>query len=202
MENFERTRVYLIRHGQVKGFEDFPVYGHTDAELTETGVLQLQQMSERLRLVELKAIYSSDLTRTIQGAHQIARYHDVPLKSLTELKESYFGDWEGLTMEAIRTDYPEELEKRQADLFHYQMPGGGESLIDFSDRITACYNHILTEQKGRDIAIIAHGGVNRVVLCSALGLDISQMFRLHQDYGCLNIIDYFPDSTLVRLING
>jgi len=202
MEQFERTRVYLIRHGQVKGYEDFPVYGHTDAELTETGVLQLQQMSERLRLVELKAIYSSDLNRTIQGAHQIARYHDVPLKSLTELKESYFGDWEGLTLEAIRTDYPEEMEKRQADLFHYQIPGGGESLADFSERIMNCFTGILAKKKGRDIAIIAHGGVNRVILCSALGMDLRQMFRLHQDYGCLNIIDYFPDSTLVRLVNG
>jgi alpha-ribazole phosphatase len=202
MENFERTRVYLIRHGQVKGYENFPVYGHTDVELTETGVLQLQQMSERLRLVDLKAIYSSDLNRTIQGAREIARHHDVPLYSLPGIKESYFGDWEGLTMETIRTDYPEELEKRQADLFLYEMPGGGESLADFSKRITECYNRILTDQKGRDIAIIAHGGVNRVILSSALGLDLSQMFRLHQDYGCLNIIDYFPDSTLVRLVNG
>ena len=65
MENFERTRVYLIRHGQVKGYEGFPVYGHTNVELTETGELQLQQMSERLRLVDLNAIYSSDLNRTI-----------------------------------------------------------------------------------------------------------------------------------------
>jgi alpha-ribazole phosphatase len=159
-------------------------------------------MSERLRLVDLKAIYSSDLNRTIQGAREIARHHDVPLYSLPGIKESYFGDWEGLTMETIRTDYPEELEKRQADLFLYEMPGGGESLADFSKRITECYNRILTDQKGRDIAIIAHGGVNRVILSSALGLDLSQMFRLHQDYGCLNIIDYFPDSTLVRLVNG
>jgi len=202
MEQFDRTRVYLIRHGQVKGYEDFPVYGHTDAELTETGVVQLQQMSERLRLVELKAIYSSDLKRTIQGSRQIARYHDVPLYSLPELKESYFGDWEGLPLDEIRTDYAEELEKRRADLYHYRIPGGGESLAEFSKRITNCFTDILAQQKGRDIAVIAHGGVNRIILCNALGMDLSQMSRLHQDYGCLNIIDYFPDSTLVRLING
>ena len=58
------------------------------------------------------------------------------------------------------------------------------------------------EQKDNDFVIVAHGGVNRVILCNALGLDLPKMFNLHQDYGCLNITDYFSDSTLVRLING
>ena len=53
-----------------------------------------------------------------------------------------------------------------------------------------------------DLLIVAHGGVNRVILCDALELDLSHVFNLHQAYGCLNIIDYFPDSTLIRLING
>jgi len=42
-----KTRVHLIRHGQVKGYEDIPVYGHTDVELTETGMLQMQHMASR-----------------------------------------------------------------------------------------------------------------------------------------------------------
>ena len=202
MEQINRNRVYLIRHGQVNGYEDFPVYGYTDVGLTDTGVLQMEQMAERLRLVDLMAIYSSDLDRSVMGARQIARYHDVPLYPLPELRESYFGDWEGSTLGEIRKRYPAELEKRKADLMNYQAPGGGESLSAFSERITNCFQRILMEQNGNDIAIVAHGGVNRVILCNALGLDLSRMFNIHQEYGCLNIIDYFPDSTLIRLING
>ncbi len=202
MDQMVRTRVHLVRHGQVKGYEDIPVYGHTDVELTETGMLQMQHMAERLRLVEIDVVYSSDLQRTVLGGRQIARYHDVPLHSMTELKESYFGDWEGLTLEDIRKRYPKELTKREADLLHYQAPGGGESLADFSKRIMNYYEILLEEHKGKNIAIVAHGGVNRVILCNALGMDLSQMFRIHQEYGGLNIIDYFPGSTLVRLMNG
>lgn len=202
MEQFERTRVYLIRHGQVKGYEDIPVYGHTDVELTETGMLQMQHMAERLRLVDIDVVYSSDLKRTVWGGRQIGRYHDVPLRSMPELKESYFGDWEGLILADLRKRYPEELTKREADLLHYQAPGGGESLFNFSKRILNCFDLLIEEQKGNSLAIVAHGGVNRVILCNALGMDLSQMFRIHQEYGCLNIIDYFPDSTLVRLVNG
>ena len=61
---------------------------------------------------------------------------------------------------------------------------------------------ILEDQKGHDFLFVGHGAVNRVILCAALGLDLNKMFSIHQDYGCLNIIDYIPNSTLVRLING
>ncbi len=199
----ERTRIYLVRHGQVKGYDNFQVHGHSDVDLTETGKLQLQQMAERLRLVEINSIYSSDLKRAVYGSRRIAQYHNVPLFVLPELRESYFGDWEGLTFEEIRKLYPEELDKRQADLVNYQSPGGGEVLSDFAERIMTCLNKILAEQKNCNIAIVAHGGVNRVILCNALGLDYEKMFNIHQEYGCLNIIDYFSDSTnLVRLMNG
>ncbi len=196
------NRVYLIRHGQINGYEKFPVYGHTDVDMTETGILQMEKMAERLSLVEIRAIYSSDLKRSYKGALQIARYHDVPIYFLSELREMYFGDWEGLTMSEIKTRFPEEIKKRQIDLLHYNTPGEGESIRQFSERITKCFERILEEQNDNDFIIVAHGGVNRVILCNALGLDLNNMFNLHQDYGCLNIIDYFSDSILVRLING
>lgn len=196
------SRVYIVRHGQVKGFEKFPVYGYTDAELTDIGLLQMQQMAERLRWVEPDVIYSSDLKRSIMGGRLIAKYHDIPHHSLGELREMYFGDWEGLIFSEIQELFPEELDKRQADLINYKAPGGGESIDNFSKRIMSCFNRILSEHKGNDIIIVGHGGINRIIICNALGLSLSQMFHIHQNYGCLNIIDYYQDSTLVRLING
>ena len=73
---------------------------------------------------------------------------------------------------------------------------------DLSERVLPHLRRILDKEKGRDVLIVAHGGVNRVILCEALGLDLVNVFNIQQDYGCLNIIDYYPDSTLVRLING
>jgi len=197
-----KNRVYLIRHGQINGYENFPVYGHTEVDLTEIGILQMQQVAERLRFAEIGAIYSSVLRRSATGARLVARYHDVPLHFLSELKEICFGAWEGLTLAGIRKDFPDELAKRQADLVNYQPPGEGESVGRFSERIARIYDRILSEQAGRDIVIVAHGAVNRVILCKALGLDIVNMFNIQQDYGCLNVIDYFTDSRVVKLVNG
>jgi alpha-ribazole phosphatase/probable phosphoglycerate mutase len=196
------SRAYLIRHGQVEGYEEFPIYGHTDADLTEIGVLQMEQMAQRLRLLDIKAVYCSDLKRCSTGARLIASYHEASLHILPELREMHFGDWEGMTLSIIRERFPQELEKRQSDLIGYEIPGGGESISRFSDRITSVFEQILEEQKGNDFVAVVHGGVNRILLCKALGLDLPRMFNIHQDYGCLNIIDYLSDSSLVRLLNG
>jgi alpha-ribazole phosphatase len=196
------NRIYLIRHGQVNGYEAFPVYGHTDVDLTEVGIIQMKQVAERLRLTEPKAVYSSDLARSATGARLIAQYHDVPVYPLPELREMQFGDWESTTLQDIRTRFPEELQKRQDDLLNYKAPGHGESIAELAVRIDAVMDRIRGEQQGNDIVIVAHGAVNRIILCRALGLDIARMFTIHQAYGCLNIIDYFADGTLVRMMNG
>jgi alpha-ribazole phosphatase/probable phosphoglycerate mutase len=195
------SRLYLVRHGQVQGYEKFPVYGHTDVDLTEVGLGQTEHLAERLRLTGIRAIYSSDLKRSVAGARIIARHHDVPLHVMPEFREMFFGGWEGLSLGDIRQRFPEELEKRQADLLDYRPPGGGESIAELSGRVMSSFSRII-EQQGDDFVLVGHGAVNRVILCSALGLDLLRMFSIHQDYGCLNIIDYFPDSTVVRLMNG
>jgi alpha-ribazole phosphatase len=196
------SRVYLARHGQVYGYENFPVYGHTDVDLTEVGVIQSERLADKLRLTNINAIYSSDLKRSVIGARIIARYHNVPLQAVPGLKELCFGDWEGLSLSEIRQRFPEELDKRKADILNYRIPGNGESIADLSARIMASFRKILEQQAGSDFLIVGHGAVNRVILCHALGLDLTRLFSIQQDYGCLNIIDYLPDSAVVRLMNG
>jgi alpha-ribazole phosphatase len=198
----KRNRLYLVRHGQVVGYDGYHANGHTDVDITEVGKLQMENLAERLRFVNLRAIYSSDLKRTKIGARIIARYHDVKHHILEDLREMFFGDWEGMPLKEIGDQFPRKLEERQKDIIGFQPPGQGESMQDLSDRVIPCLQQILKEQKDREILIVAHGGVNRVILCHALNLDLKNVFNIHQNYGCLNIIDYFQESALVRLING
>lgn len=200
MEEF--TRIYLIRHGQVKGYEEIRVYGHTDVELTDVGILQMEALSERLRYAPISAIYTSDLERAHIGAKIIARYHDVPIHVRESLREIYFGDWEGMPLNEIERLFPEELKKREQDLENYKSPGNGETLNECAQRVNATLKEIIDTHAGEHVAIIAHGGVNRVIICSVLGIPLKKAFTIHQDYGCLNIIDFYESFSLVSLING
>jgi alpha-ribazole phosphatase len=196
------NRLYLIRHGQVEGYETFPVYGHTDVDLTEVGLLQMEHLAERLRLAEIHEIYSSDLKRCLRGARIIARNHDVPIYPKPELREIRFGAWEGLTFKEIRERYPDDLDKRERDILGFAPPMGGESVTGLAARVMDCFESIMRDADGKNVLLAGHGVVNRVILCDALGLDRRKMFAIQQDYGCLNIIDYHPDRKLVRLVNG
>ena len=71
-----------------------------------------------------------------------------------------------------------------------------------SARVLPRLDDLIARHLEEAIIIVAHAGVNRVILSEALGLPLDHLFRLDQNYGCLNVIDYFPDMAVVRLLNG
>jgi alpha-ribazole phosphatase/probable phosphoglycerate mutase len=195
------TRLYLVRHGQVADGHTQRYHGNNDISLSPQGVQQLEALGEQLRGAPLVAVYSSDLARSRQGAEILCRGRALAPQSVPAFREIHFGVWEGLTFSEISEHYPEELAGRFRDLANYRIPGG-ESLMDLRARVLPRLQELLARHEGQPLALVAHAGVNRVILAEALGLPLSHLFRLDQNYGCLNIIDYLPDFTVVRLLNG
>jgi len=62
--------------------------------------------------------------------------------------------------------------------------------------------HLRQEHCGESIAIVSHGGVNRILLAEALGIPPARIFRIGQRYAAVNRIDYFGEEPLVEIING
>jgi broad specificity phosphatase PhoE len=125
-----------------------------------------------------------------------------PYTRVRELRERSVGVWEGLTAEEIRERYPAEYEAWTADLLNYRPPNG-ECLLDVRDRILPVYRRLVEAHRGQEIALLLHGGVNRVILSEALGVELRNLFRIDQSFGALNIIDHFDDGmTVVKLLNG
>lgn len=198
----QRTRIYLVRHGQVEGYQQKRYNGQINVPLTELGKEQSERVCACLSDVALDAVYSSDLDRSRYGARLIADEHGLVLVAEDALREINFGDWEGRTWVELQEAYPQDWQRRLQDLTNYQVPGG-ESLQDAADRIRPVIRRILEKHPNGDVALVAHGGVNRIILLDAIGAALEQAFSIEQDYGCLNIIDYLDDGlSVVRLLNG
>lgn len=198
----QRTRIYLVRHGQVEGYQQKRYNGQINVRLTELGKEQSERICACLTDVALDAIYSSDLDRSRYCARLIADDHGLVVVAEEALREINFGDWEGRTWAELQESYPYDWQKRMQDLTNYQVPGG-ESLQDAADRIRPVIRGILQKHPNGDVALVAHGGVNRIILLDAIGAALEQAFSIEQDYGCLNIIDYLDDGlSVVRLLNG
>ena len=198
----ERTRLYLIRHGQVVGHEHRRYNGQGNVALTERGREQARAVCAVLAGAPLAAVYSSDLDRCTYGARLLAEGHGLPLLAKKNLRELHIGEWEGRTWEELQRDYPTEWQARLDDLVNFRVPGG-ESLLDAAERVRPALQQILAQHRGDDLALVAHGGVNRIILLDAIGAPLARAFSIEQDFGCLNMIDYFHDgNAVVRLLNG
>jgi len=196
------TLVYLMRHGEVANGHEKRYNGHIDVDVTETGLQQMRRLADMLSGKKLAAVYSSDLIRSVKGARIIADAVGIAHTPLQELRERSVGVWEGMTAAEIKEQYPEEYKAWRADLLNYR-PQGGECLIDVRDRILPVFKGIIANHPEQEIGMLLHGGVNRVILADALGMDPLHLFRIDQSFGALNILEYFDDgNAVVRLLNG
>ena len=166
----------------------------------------------------LNAVYTSDLSRAVKSAEIIARPHVLNPIIMPELRERNFGIWEGMSFDEIRVKYPEEFEAWSGNPLKFK-PMQGESTIEMRDRVIEALNKIIFEIRNRkseieknsslvtrhsspnSIAIVSHGGVNRVILCHFLGIPLENIFRIEQDFGALNIIEFYDKYPVVKLIN-
>ena len=198
----DKTRIYLVRHGEVEG-AGVPRYnGHADVGLTPRGVNQYHELKGRFTEARITACYASDLTRCAVGARILGDHLGVEPVLEPNLRELNIGIWEGITWAELQARYPEEWQARLADIVGYRVPGG-ENLLDLEARVMPVIDRIVARHRGEEVLVVAHGGANRVILLNAIGAPLASLFNIEQHYGSLNIIDYYADGkAVVKLLNG
>ncbi len=196
------TRIHLIRHGQVAG-HDRPRYnGQSDVALTDLGIAQYHRLRERLAGTAISACYTSDLSRCVIGAEIICGQFGVQPVRRSQLRELNIGIWEGLTWDEITERWPEEWRARLADPTNYRVPEG-ENLLDVEARVMPVMAEILDKNRGGEVLVVGHGGVNRIILLNVIGAPLGKLFNIEQNFGCHNIIDFYADGrATVKLLNG
>ncbi|HET6461773.1 MAG TPA: alpha-ribazole phosphatase [Syntrophales bacterium] len=191
--------IYLLRHGEIEQGKEKRFVGQVDFPLNENGLSQACLWRQKLKAGLFEKIYSSDLRRARETALIIADNHPEKVQLLPELREISLGEWEGLFVAEVQVHYPEEWQRRERDLVTFRPPGG-ESFRDLAVRIGPVFNQIVRAVEG-NILIVGHAGVNRVILCQVLGMDTANLFRLGQDYGCMNLLERNKAGWLVVAMN-
>ncbi|MBI5418380.1 histidine phosphatase family protein [Candidatus Poribacteria bacterium] len=193
------NRVYLIRHGDVTKNNIPRYFGISDVELNNDGLKQLDSILNFIRNKQIKCVYSSNLKRTIHMAQAAASALKIEHKIIPEFNEINFGKWEGLSFAEIKNKYSEEFESWMEKKLNFSFPAG-ESLDEVRARVLPKYKEIIFNNSEPEILMILHKSVIKIILCDALKSPDSYWF-INQDYAAMNIIDYFPDSHMISLIN-
>jgi alpha-ribazole phosphatase len=195
-----RLRLYLIRHGEVEGAVSGKLLGRTDTPLSERGIEQAAKLAEILSTAQLSAVYCSDLQRARVTAEVIAKSNNVKAQESPAWREIDMGEWDGRTIAALHDDAPELLARLFEDPASFEYPGG-ESFACFTARVLKAVDQLLITHKSGEVVLVAHGGVCRAIIGNALGIPGKNWLRLAQDYGCLNVIDWYADNPILQLLN-
>ncbi len=190
-----KTTIILARHGEVNAPPGV-LYSQQDVSLSEKGLLQAKNMAKALAGLPINKVISSDLTRCAIIASEVSSCHRLKPELFTQLRELDFGLWSGFRWDEIEDKWPQEAKKRIADMENYRPPHG-ESLADMVGRSWPIFKQMAEDQLGKTVAVIAHGGLNRVLISMALGLPVSRCFNLAQEIACMNVLDYYQDGIFV-----
>jgi broad specificity phosphatase PhoE len=196
----ERLRLYLIRHGEVEGAAPGKLLGRTDTPLSKRGLEQAVKLAEVLSKEQLSAVYCSDLQRSRVTAEIIARRRNVKVQDSAAWREIDMGAWDGRTMASLHDEAPQLVARLFDDPASFEYPGG-ESFACFTARILQAVDHLLITHKSGAVVLVAHGGVCRAIIGSALGIPAKNWLRLSQAYACLNVIDWYDGNPILQLLN-
>ncbi len=177
----------LLRHGETT--LSHTLRGHLDDALTEHGWLQMQSTIQQYldAQVHWDVIISSPLQRCQNFAAAFAKQLELPLLLNAEIKEMYFGDWEGVSTQTIYENEPELLANFWQFPTQYHAPNG-ESLHQFQQRALHGFNEIYVQMQQHNwnkALIVTHGGVIKLLTCLARQQKLDDLLTMPAELGKL-----------------
>lgn len=194
------TRIYLVRHGQTAWNKEEIFRGRTDVPLNETGLREAQLAGEYFREMEIHAIYSSPLLRAWETAQKIADVQRLEVRSLQGIIDMCFGEWEGQSLKDVQEKDGQRFQQWKNEPHLVKIPGG-ETLDEVRDRAMAVLEKTIKSHSGKTLLFVSHRVVNKVILCSILGLDNSHFWQIGQESTAINLIQHREGKYVLSLLN-
>ena len=164
----DATRIIAIRHGETAWNVDTRIQGQLDIPLNATGRWQASRLAQALAGEPIAAVYASDLLRAWDTALSVGNAAGLPVVTHEGLRERGFGIFQGRTYAEVEQLWPDlalRWRKRDPDF----APEGGESLVQFRERVTATAHALAERHPGEQIVMVGHGGVMDVLYRAATG---------------------------------
>jgi broad specificity phosphatase PhoE len=194
------TRVYLIRHGESTWNAERRWQGAMDPPLSKAGRAQADRVATALEPVPLQAVYCSPLQRAQDTAVAVAAPHALPVEPVADLREIAFGEWESLGSNEVERRFGALLEEWWRRPDQVQIPGA-EPLAAGRERAVAALRTIVGRHPGARVAIVAHGGVNKLILLTLLRAPLASFWRLSQSNACINVVEFDGPRGRILAVN-
>lgn len=179
------TTIYFVRHGETYFNFYNRMQGWGNTPLTPQGEIDVKRSGRGLKDVKFDAVYTSDLTRTVDTAELILSQseetpadHEIVL--MPEFREIFFGSFEGEYNDTVYEKVGKHLgfktaEEMFRDVNMFDQMGGfkeldphghAEDFMEFWLRVEQGLIKVIDKHRntGDTILVVAHGGTIRLIL--------------------------------------
>ena len=142
------TTLYLVRPGETKDNVARIMQGQRQGELTPAGIAQMEELAVSLSEIHFEAIISSDLQRAYDSAQILSRHLNLPVQTVSLLRERDWGDFTGRFI---------------PDLKGLPMPDNVEKMEDLLNRAESFLEWVKNKHQGKTILAVGHGIINKAI---------------------------------------
>ncbi|HET6729484.1 MAG TPA: histidine phosphatase family protein [Jiangellaceae bacterium] len=171
-------RIVLWRHGRTEWNATGRFQGQTDISLDEVGREQADGAARRLASLQPELLVSSDLHRARDTMAALATLTGLEIDLDVRLRETFAGDWQGLTGAEITSRYPEEYKSWRAGDPLLRV-GGGETRQEVAERMAAAVRDVATRLSDDGLAVLTtHGGAARLGIAALIGMPLERFTNI------------------------
>jgi probable phosphoglycerate mutase len=157
-----KTTLYLTRHGETVDNARQLMQGQTQGQLNDVGVVQAEQLRERLAGTHFDAYVASDLKRAIDTARILAGPQQ-PIDTTPLLRERDWGSFTGRYIPDLKGEvWPDDI----------------ETLDDLLARAGRFLDFVRTRYQGKTVLAVGHGIVNKAIQAVYYGKQMRDVERM------------------------
>ena len=171
------TRILLVRHAPTPETGDRLTGRAPGVTLDRKGREAARAAAEALAGLDIEAVYSSPIERTMETAVLVARPHEMDPVVEPGLTEMDFGGWTGQTLDSLRR--LEAWQSVQMTPSRFRFPDG-ESFAEAQHRSVGSVERIAGMHEGKTVVAVSHADIIKLVIAHYLGqaLDLFQRLRI------------------------
>jgi phosphoserine phosphatase len=191
------TRAIILRHGQSSYNSQGRIQGQCDESvLTQKGRADAATTGKAMAGLPLDRVYCSPLQRARTTAEIVMAAADMqpPILPQDLLMEIDLPAWEKRLKEEVKAQFPEDYRIWKEEPARLQMMAAdGEvfyPVLSLYDRAKSFWQQVLAEGGDRTILIVAHNGINRALISTALGMAPEYYHTIRQSNCGITVLNF------------
>ena len=193
------TRVIIVRHGQSSYNAQKKIQGRCDESvITQQGRIEAQTVGRTLAQYHFDAFYCSPLQRAKQTAQVISDCLPNPpaLQPTEKLMEVDLPLWEKLEKQAVQEKFAQDYRLWKERPHEFKMVLASEAarehfpVLSLYQQAQQFWQEILPRHQDQTILIVAHNGINRCLIMSAIGVPPERYHTIQQSNCGISVLNF------------